>query len=126
MAPVRTNNLERGRWRDRCRNQLSHHIGKTNDVSYYIQLTVHKESRLGIVIEPSQVRLIPRGDDPYRWKFLAENTYLFSKNISDHSIGAYKKLCQGVGTAFEALPAPSVTRNSFNSTEGAISIVSKS
>jgi len=26
------------------------------------------------------------------------------KNISDHSIGAYKELCKGIGVAFEAVP----------------------
>lgn len=30
---------------------------------------------------------------------------MFSKNISDHSISAYKELCDGVGRTFEAIPA---------------------
>jgi hypothetical protein len=62
------------------------------------------ESRLGITIEPSQVRLIPRTDDLYCWKVLSEKQYLFSKNLSEHSTGAYKELWSGVGVTFEAVP----------------------
>jgi hypothetical protein len=35
---------------------------------------------------------------------LREKKHLFSKNISDHSIGAYKELCEGIDSAFEAVP----------------------
>jgi len=35
---------------------------------------------------------------------LPEKRHLFLKNISDHSIGAYKELCKGIGVAFEAVP----------------------
>lgn len=31
--------------------------------------------------------------------------HLFSKNISDHSIGAYRELCAGLGNTFEAIPS---------------------
>ena len=31
------------------------------------------------------------------------------KNISDHSIGAYKELCKGIGVAFEAVPVNTTT-----------------
>ena len=62
------------------------------------------ECRLGITVEPSQVRLVPRPDDPYAWKVLPEKQALFSKNMSDHSIGAYKELWAGVGETFEAVP----------------------
>ena len=65
---------------------------------------------MGISIEPSQVRLITGTDDPYRWKVLPEKKHLFSKNISDHSIGAYKELCEGISVAFEVVPASIVTR----------------
>ena len=60
---------------------------------------------MGISIEPSQVRLITGTDDRYTWKVLPEKKHLFSKNISDHSIGAYKELCEGISVAFEAVPA---------------------
>lgn len=60
-----------------------------------------KESRLGIFIEPSQVRLVTSIDDPYTWAALSEKKHLFSKNISNHSTGDYKELCQGVGFTFE-------------------------
>ena len=34
---------------------------------------------------------------------MPEKEYLFSKNISDHSIRAYKDLCEGVGITFEVV-----------------------
>ena len=61
---------------------------------------------MGIIVEPSRVRLSPGADDQYIWKILPEKKELlskiFEKNLSDHSIGAYKELYQGVGVTFEA------------------------
>ncbi|KAH8653990.1 hypothetical protein BGZ60DRAFT_568501 [Tricladium varicosporioides] len=96
MAPIRSSNLERSKWRTKCREELSKHIQK----------------KVGISIEPSQVRLIPSIDDPYTWKVLPGKTHLFSKNISDHSIGAYKELCEGIDYAFEAVPVAASTGTS--------------
>lgn len=87
-------------------------------------LTVAKitpESRIGIAIEPSQVRLIPSADDPYSWKVLPEKKYLFSKNMSDHSISAYKELCGEIGVLFEAVPVES-TRTGIGSEDVAQAI----
>ncbi|KAI6080981.1 hypothetical protein F4821DRAFT_273473 [Hypoxylon rubiginosum] len=36
---------------------------------------------------------------------LPKKQYLFSKNLSDHSVKAYKDLCEGVGVIFEAVRA---------------------
>ena len=73
MAPIRTSNLERGKWRGKCREQLSKHICKTSPVSSSTVTNITLESRIGIAIEPSQVRLIPGADGPYSWKVLPEN-----------------------------------------------------
>ena len=40
---------------------------------------------------------------------MPEKRHLFSKNMSDHSIGAYKELCEGISIAFEAVPASIAT-----------------
>jgi hypothetical protein len=68
---------------------------------------------VGVTVEPPQIRLVPGADDPYIWKILPEERELFSKifskNISDHSIRAYKKLCEGVGATFEAEPVATKT-----------------
>jgi hypothetical protein len=68
---------------------------------------------LGIRVEPSRVRLTPGADDQYIWKILPEKKELFSKifekNLSDHSVGAYKELCQGVGVTFEAVSIAATT-----------------
>ncbi|PVH67456.1 hypothetical protein DL98DRAFT_507700 [Cadophora sp. DSE1049] len=94
MAPIRSSNLERSKWRSKCREELSKHIQK----------------KVGILIEPSQVRLVTGADDLYTWKVLPHKKHLFSKNISDHSIGAYKELCEGIDSAFEAVPVATTTQ----------------
>jgi hypothetical protein len=58
---------------------------------------------LGVNLEPGQVRLQPTRGDPYSWKAVEGKEYLFQKNFSDHSIGAYKELYNGVGVIFEAV-----------------------
>ena len=61
------------------------------------------ESKLGISIDPSEVRLITRVEDPYSWKYLPARTHLFEKNLSNHSIGAYMELYREVGVSIEAV-----------------------
>jgi hypothetical protein len=41
---------------------------------------------------------------------LLQKKYLFSKNISDYSIGAYKELYEGIDLVFEAVPVTTKTR----------------
>ncbi|OCK82377.1 hypothetical protein K432DRAFT_391329 [Lepidopterella palustris CBS 459.81] len=87
MTLPRPSNLDRARWRTECREKLSEHI----------------KSKLGISIDPSEVRLITRIEDPYSWQSLPARTHLFEKNLSKHSIGAYMELCREVGVSFEAV-----------------------
>ncbi|KAI1463201.1 uncharacterized protein F4812DRAFT_447445 [Daldinia caldariorum] len=106
MATPRQSNVERGRWRMKCRDRLSQHI----------------EERLGINIPPSQVRLQSTRNDGYAWQVLPEKQHLFSKNLSDHSVGAYRDLCEGVGVTFEAVratPESYTGQGAFNPTEPA-------
>jgi len=60
-------------------------------------------TRLGLHIEPAEVRLITGRDDLYTLQTLPEKNHLFKKQLSKHSIGAYKELCRGVGVSFEAV-----------------------
>ncbi|KIW79862.1 hypothetical protein Z517_06477 [Fonsecaea pedrosoi CBS 271.37] len=103
MAKVRLSNLERRRLREECRELLSKHI----------------ESKIGIKVHPSQVRLMPKPSDPYRWKIIPERedvlSELFSKNISDHSIRAYRDLCEGVDKTFEAVSSAPPNTNALGS-----------
>jgi hypothetical protein len=66
-----------------------------------------EESTLRINVKPSEVRLNPSPNEPYAWKILPEKQRFFSelflKNLSQHSIRAYKALCEGVGVSFEAV-----------------------
>lgn len=57
---------------------------------------------------------MPKSSDPYRWKIMPEKeevlSGLFSKNISDHSVRAYRELCEGLDKTFEAVsPTPPIT-----------------
>ena len=63
-------------------------------------------AKLGISIEPAEVRLITSANDPYTWQILPEKEHLFKKHLSKHSIGAYRELCRGVDVSFEAVLAP--------------------
>jgi len=63
-----------------------------------------QENRLGISVESSQVRLITNGDGSYTWAALPGKEHPFSKHMSEHSIEAYKKLCEGIEVTFKALP----------------------
>ncbi|KAI9776698.1 MAG: hypothetical protein M1839_009425 [Geoglossum umbratile] len=62
---------------------------------------------LGILIEPSQVRLKTNYDDPYIWEIMEGKEQLFSRNMSDLSIGALKELCEGIDKTFAAIWKPS-------------------
>jgi len=79
-------------------------------------LTKKQESKLGISINLSEVRLIPRVEDPYSWQSLPARTHLFEKNLSKHSIGAYMELYREVGVSFEAV-AKEVRRQSYHLNE---------
>lgn len=68
--------------------------------------------RLGISIEPGQVRLQPRTEDGYAWRCLPEKQHLFAKQLSKHSVGAYMELCREVGTSFEAIAQPACSEGS--------------
>ena len=68
-------------------------------------------TKLGISIEPAEIRLITSADDPYTWQILPEKQYLFTKHLSKHSVGDYKELCQGVGISFEVVLASQSSNN---------------
>ncbi|KAL2015886.1 hypothetical protein VTK56DRAFT_4661 [Thermocarpiscus australiensis] len=107
MAAIRQSNVERRRGREECREKLSKHIRKPTQSNSKTWLT-SPDDRLGIEIKPSEVRLNPRSNDPYRWEFLpgkeAFFSKVFAKNLSDHSISTYRLLCREVGETFEAVP----------------------
>ena len=94
---------------------------------YLIITNASTGSKLGIVIELLQVRLIPGPDDPYIWKVLPEKKELFLrtflKNISDYSIGAYKELCKGVGIIFKAIQVTATVKINFIKVQGVIILV---
>jgi hypothetical protein len=55
------------------------------------------ESRLGILIEPAQVRLKTEDtNDLYKWEWVEEKKHLFVKNMSDLSAGQLEELSESV------------------------------
>ncbi|KAE8349462.1 hypothetical protein BDV28DRAFT_160461 [Aspergillus coremiiformis] len=75
-------NQKRAFWRSSCRERLSQHIWET----------------LGLKVQPSDVRLKPEEDMPYRWRIEDPCLeYLFQKYLSKHSVGAYMLLQREVG-----------------------------
>ncbi len=104
MATHRPSNQDRAAYRMKCRKKLSEHLCKirrTKDGQNLLMIPVFK---LGLSIEPADVRLITNADDPYTWQALPEKQLLFKKQLSKHSIGAYRELCREVGVSFEAVP----------------------
>lgn len=55
------------------------------------------------MIDSSQVRLKTHPDDTYTWERMKKKEHLFLKNISDHSTGALKKLCEDIDKLFAAI-----------------------
>ncbi|KAG7435725.1 hypothetical protein Forpi1262_v002102 [Fusarium oxysporum f. sp. raphani] len=86
----RQSNAEREKWRTKCCEALCSHIN----------------SRLSLSLEPSQVRLLPVREDPYRWSIVPGKEYLFEKNLSDQSTKIYKDLYQGINKDFKATKPP--------------------
>ena len=74
-------------------------------------------TKLGILIEQADVRLITGVNDLYTWKILAEKEHLFKRVLCKHSIRAYRELCRGVGVSSEAILAPA----SSNAAESKVS-----
>lgn len=54
-------------------------------------------------MSPVDVRPLPGPEDISRWGMLPDKQYLFSKQLSKHSIGAYMELCRGVRDFLEAV-----------------------
>jgi hypothetical protein len=69
-----------------------------------LKILTDLELRLGIVVDPCEVRLIPGLEDGYRWSYLDHKAHLFGKQLSKHNVSAYRQLCREVGRSFEAVP----------------------
>lgn len=114
MAPIRQSNVERRKVSDECRRKLSAHIRKYSTLKQK-QANKVEERRLGIIVKPSQVHLIPNANDAYAWKVLPGKeeffSRLFSKNLSDHVMSSHKELSEGVGVIFEAVPTANYAEN---------------
>ena len=120
----KSGNLQRAEWRSKTRHVLADHLSKSNARSA-IRLTKINmaESQLGISVEPANVRLMPGAGDGYVWSVLPEKKYLFSKQLSKHSIGAYTELCRGVGVSFEAVVVSESAKASATILQGGTDVV---
>lgn len=69
---------------------------------------------IGLKIEPSHVRLITPKEARYAWKVDDSSIQkIFERHLSRHSVGAYKKLCEGVGRSFRAVAVRTPNRVNF-------------
>jgi len=102
---TRRSNQERAKWRTDCRNALSKHISETYHREPIPLFTKCSEAeRLGLSVEPSQVRLVPGPHDPYMWDYPPHLKTLFKKNMSKQTVNVYKALYREVGKSFKVAP----------------------
>ncbi|EEU38588.1 uncharacterized protein NECHADRAFT_88462 [Fusarium vanettenii 77-13-4] len=59
--------------------------------------------KLAAHIEPAEVRLVTMQSDAYTWIHTTEVAHLFSKDLADHGVTAYRRLYQEVGQSFHAV-----------------------
>ena len=95
VAIERPSNANRATYRKKCREKLSGHISMTffrfrgrGGANRSIRV-----AKLGIYVDPTEVRLITSADDAYTWQNLPRIQYLFQKQLSKHSVRAYRELC---------------------------------
>jgi hypothetical protein len=62
--------------------------------------------RLGIEIEPRDVRLVPYHIDPYCWRYDHTLASLFEKPLSQHDVSTRQRLLEELGRKYEATSAP--------------------
>ena len=90
----------------------------TSSVDY--KLLNDAGNKLGIAVEPEDVRLITTCDDLYTWRVVSGKEHLFKreilkKHISQHSIGAYRHLYNAVGQSLEAVAQSELLQESTTS-----------
>ena len=102
-------NIERSEWREKCRRELAQHISLSTKIHPYRQISDNfTDDKLGLNIDPADVRLIPNAVDQYRWspvpgKEAMFNGSLFERHLSKLSIGPLMELRRGVGKIFQAI-----------------------
>ncbi|QKX60491.1 uncharacterized protein TRUGW13939_07636 [Talaromyces rugulosus] len=91
MDPPRRNhgNEARSYWRQQCREKLS----------FYLL------NELGIVVNPNEIRLKPRPDDPYRWRLSPSKQSLFKNQLSKQGTRGCKEIFRSVGETITAVSA---------------------
>lgn len=94
MAKHPSKNQKRTEWNRKCREKLAANIRKIHQHLVDASDDVFLDSRLGITVEPSQIRLKTNDDDPYTWEKTEAIGYLFTKNLSEFSIKSPQKLCE--------------------------------
>lgn len=80
---LRPGNVDRAAYRTKCRKKLSEYLCESSRMTCDRgTLTIRPVSKLGLSVEPGDVRLITTADDPYRWQPLPEKEHLFKKQLS--------------------------------------------
>ena len=96
MANRMSKNQKRTQWNRKCREKLAANIRKILQRLVDSSDNVSQDSRLGITVEPSQVRLKTNDDDPYTWEKTEAIGHLFTKNPSEFSVKSLQELCERI------------------------------
>jgi hypothetical protein len=83
------------------------------------------DERLGLRVDPRQVRLQPSTDDGYSWSVTDSQKYLLQSSLSRGTVGLYRAICEELGRSLEAVRPQTVhrsqTENDVDKTKGKVS-----
>ncbi|KAJ5483143.1 hypothetical protein N7530_002389 [Penicillium desertorum] len=97
-----SSNEKRALWRRQCREALATHIFE----------------RLGLTVAPGRVRLQPSMADGYAWSVSKSQEHLLKSNLSDGTVGSYKKICDALGRSIEAVSPQTLREHDARSGKG--------
>ncbi|KAH8430117.1 uncharacterized protein LDX57_007795 [Aspergillus melleus] len=84
---AQSSNKKRALRRQWCREALSRHI----------------HNRLGLRIDPNEVRLQPAPQDGYVWSVTDSKAHLLETPLSNGTVGLYEEICRALGHSLEAV-----------------------
>ncbi|KAJ5642502.1 hypothetical protein N7490_006502, partial [Penicillium lividum] len=77
--------------------------------------------RLGLVVAPAQVRLLPPPEDGYAWSVTESMAFLLKSNLSSGTVGLFQTICEELGRSVEAVSPQLLQRpHSSPRTEGRV------
>lgn len=94
---AKTSNEKRSQLKQQCREAMSAHIF----------------DRLGLIVEPSKVRLQPAVEDGYAWSVTASHASLLKTCLSSGGLRFFQTICKELGRSLEAV-TPETLQNGMS------------